>query len=120
MWLFPAVPDFDVTSKNTTVFKLIKVPAVCITGMVVVIVSSTWSFLDPTLEPHLRQFNLTPGKVGLIFLLFSALYGLSSPGWGWLADRFNNHWSMMVAGLFTSTIGLLLLGPTPYIPGIQR
>lgn len=47
--------DFDVTSKNTTVFKLIKVPAVCITGMVVVIVSSTWSFLDPTLEPHLRQ-----------------------------------------------------------------
>lgn len=81
MWLFPAVPgkellktfisiisgvfvDFDVTSKNTTVFKLIKVPAVCITGMVVVIVSSTWSFLDPTLEPHLRQ-------VKCFFKLFS-------------------------------------------------
>ncbi|KAL1513328.1 hypothetical protein ABEB36_002750 [Hypothenemus hampei] len=120
MWLLPKVEDFDsVSNKKTTLFKLIKVPAVFVTGMVVVVISSTWAFLDPTLEPHLRQFNLTPGKIGLIFLLFSGLYGLSSPAWGWLADKFNNHWSMMVAGLFTSSVGLLLLGPTPLIPGIQ-
>lgn len=50
------IVDFDsVTNKKTTVFKLIKVPAVFVTGMVVVIISSTWAFLDPTLEPHLRQ-----------------------------------------------------------------
>lgn len=66
------------------------------------------------------QFDLTPEQIGLIFLLFSGLYGLSSPAWGWLADKCNNHWSMMVVGLFTSTIGLLLLGPSPYIPGLQR
>ncbi|CAG9768972.1 unnamed protein product [Ceutorhynchus assimilis] len=120
MWLLPKVEDFDnVSNKKTTVFKLIRVPAVFITGMVVVIVSSTWAFLDPTLEPHLRQFDLTPEKIGLIFLLFSGLYGISSPAWGWLADKVNNHWSMMVAGLFLSTIGLLLLGPCPFIPGIQ-
>lgn len=102
----------------------------------VVIVSSSWAFLDPTLEPHLRQvsadssfykslivnlqFNLTPEKIGLIFLLFSGLYGISSPAWGWLADKVNNHWSMMVAGLFMCTIGLLLLGPCPYIPFLKR
>lgn len=120
MWLLPRVADFDnVTNRKTSVFKLIKVPAVFVTGMVVVIVSSTWAFLDPTLEPHLRQFNLSPEKVGLIFLLFSGLYGVSSPAWGWMADRVNNHWSMMVAGLFMCTIGLLLLGPCPFIPGIK-
>ncbi|KAF7287172.1 hypothetical protein GWI33_002541 [Rhynchophorus ferrugineus] len=120
LWLLPSVEDFDnVSNKKTSVVKLIRVPAVIITGLVVVIVSSIWSFLDPTLEPHLRQFNLSPEKIGLIFLLFSALYGISSPAWGWLADKVSNHWSMMVIGLFMCTVGLLLLGPCPYIPGIQ-
>ena len=49
----------NVTSKKTSIIKLIKVPAVFITGMVVVIVSSTWAFLDPTLEPHLRQVTMS-------------------------------------------------------------
>ncbi|XP_050308679.1 MFS-type transporter SLC18B1-like [Anthonomus grandis grandis] len=120
MWLLPKVEDVEnITSKKTTVFKLIKVPAVFVTGLVVVVVSSSWAFLDPTLEPHLRQFHLSPEKIGLIFLLFSGLYGLSSPAWGWLADKINNHWSMMVMGLILSTIGLLLLGPCPYIPGLK-
>lgn len=99
---------------------MLKVPSVILIGIVVVVVSSTWAFLDPTLEPHLRQFNLTPEKVGLIFLLFSALYGLSSPLWGWLADKVQNHWCMMIWGLSLSTIGLLLLGPCPYIPFLQK
>lgn len=43
-------------------FKLLGVPAVLVTGSVVVIVSSTWSLLDPTLEPHLRQVRLTTKK----------------------------------------------------------
>ncbi|KAI4464406.1 mfs-type transporter slc18b1-like protein [Holotrichia oblita] len=106
------------SGKTNSMWELIKVPAVVMTGFVVIVVSSTWSFLDPTLEPHLRQFNLTPEKVGLIFLLFSALYGVSSPIWGWLADKCVNHWLMMVWGLVQCTLGLLLLGPCPYIPFI--
>lgn len=54
----------------------------------IVIVSNTWAFLDPTLEPHLRQFNLSTQEIGLIFLLFSSLYGIFSPIWGWVADRY--------------------------------
>lgn len=112
--------ECNVTEKSTSLMKLIKVPAVMVTGLVVVVVSSTWSFLDPTLEPSLRQYNLTPGQIGLIFLLFSALYGISSPAWGWLADKVHNHWSMMVWGLLLSTVGLLLLGPCPYIPYLEK
>ncbi|KAJ3654933.1 hypothetical protein Zmor_014084 [Zophobas morio] len=116
IWMLPTVEDCTVTNRPPSICKLIKVPTVVITGLIVVIVSSSWAFLDPTLEPHLRQFNLTPEKIGLIFLLFSGLYGVSSPAWGWLADKINNHWSMMVIGLFMCTVGLLLLGPCPYIP----
>lgn len=112
--------DCNVSNRPPSLCRLIRVPTVVVTGLVVVIVSSSWAFLDPTLEPHLRQFNLTPEKIGLIFLLFSGLYGVSSPAWGWLADKVNNHWSMMVVGLFMCTIGLLLLGPCPYIPFLKR
>lgn len=117
--LLPRVEDCSMANKSTSIYKLIKIPAVVVTGLVVVVTSSTWAFLDPTLEPHLRQFNLSPEKIGLIFLLFSGLYGISSPAWGWLADKCNNHWSMMVAGLLMSTVGLLLLGPSPFFTFIK-
>ncbi|XP_074027066.1 MFS-type transporter SLC18B1 isoform X2 [Leptinotarsa decemlineata] len=117
IFLLHEVEECDnMENKNTSIFRLLKVPAVVVTGTVVVIVSSTWSFLDPTLEPHLRRFDLSPEHMGLVFLLFSALYGISSPAWGWLADKVNNHWSMMIMGLVMCTIGLLLLGPCPILP----
>ncbi|CAH0406057.1 unnamed protein product [Chilo suppressalis] len=112
--------EFAVGSKSASILRLFKIPSIIITGLVIVIVSNTWAFLDPTLEPHLRQFNLTTEQIGLIFLLFSSLYGIFSPIWGWVADRVHNHWCMMVWGLFLSTLGLLLLGPCPFIPGLPR
>ncbi|XP_065164358.1 MFS-type transporter SLC18B1-like isoform X2 [Atheta coriaria] len=113
VWLLPQIQEYNVDDKNTSTMTLLKLPTVIMTSAIVIVVSSTWSFLDPTLEPHLRQFDLSPEKVGLIFLLFSGLYGISSPGWGWLADKCHNHWALMISGMFSCTVGLLLLGPCP-------
>lgn len=125
-------------NKSGSMLELISIPAVVVTSSVIVVTSITWAFLDPTLEPHLRQvtkkfnhilfnnnkhffqFNLSPEKVGLLFLLLSASYGVSSPGWGWLSDKLDNHWSLMAIGLFLSCIGLLLLGPSPILPFFTR
>lgn len=114
--LLPPVNDFVVGTGGGSILKLLKVPAVIITSIVIIVISSIWAFLDPTLEPHLREFDLSPEQIGLTFLLFSALYGISSPFWGWLTDKFNNHWSMMVVGMILAAIALLILGPCPYIP----
>lgn len=119
-YLLPPVTDFVVSTGGGSIKKLLKVPAVIVTSIVVIIISSVWAFLDPTLEPHLREFNLSPEEIGLIFLLFSALYGISSPLWGWLTDKINNHWTMMVWGMLFSTLALLLLGPCPYIPFLKN
>ncbi|XP_044742463.1 MFS-type transporter SLC18B1-like isoform X2 [Chrysoperla carnea] len=120
-YLLPSADECNMGSKTSSIFDLLKLPSVLVTGFVVIIVSNTWGFLDPTLEPHLRGLHLSPEKIGLIFLLFSALYGISSPAWGWLADKCNNHWSMMVIGLLLCTSGLLLLGPSPYLsPFLDR
>ncbi|CAF4780229.1 unnamed protein product [Pieris macdunnoughi] len=120
MFLLPDYEEHATGSKPASIWKLFKIPSIIITGLVIVIMSNTWAFLDPTLEPHLRQFSLSTKQIGLIFLLLSSLYGIFSPIWGWVADRVHNHWCMMVWGLFLSSIGLLLLGPCPYIPGLPQ
>lgn len=114
--LLPPGDACNMEKKSGSLRELIQVPSVIMISLVVVVISNIWGFLDPTLEPHLREFQLSPEHIGLIFLLFSALYGVFSPIWGWLADHCNNHWSMMVWGLLICTVGLLLLGPSPLIP----
>lgn len=56
------IPECNVADKATSLSRLMKVPAVIVTGMVVVVISTTWSFLDPTLEPHLRQVSQFPAS----------------------------------------------------------
>jgi MFS family permease len=118
--LLPSGNACNMEKKTGPLNKLMKMPSVIMISLVVVVVSNIWSFLDPTLEPHLREFQLSPERIGLIFLLFSALYGIFSAIWGYLADRCNNHWSMMVWGLLISTVGLLLLGPSPALPFVTN
>lgn len=80
--------------------------------LTITLVSINWSFLDPTLEPHLRQFHLSPSNIGFIFLLLSASYGIFSPIWGWLTDKMDKYWVLMSTGLALSCFSFLLLGPS--------
>lgn len=52
MFLFQ---DGHQDKKTGSFFQLLKIPGVVVTGFVIVNTSIIWSFLDPTLEPHLRQ-----------------------------------------------------------------
>ncbi|KAL0273190.1 UNVERIFIED_CONTAM: hypothetical protein PYX00_005926 [Menopon gallinae] len=120
VYLLPSIQGNSVGKKSGSFTEILTDPSVIIISLVIIISSNVWGFLDPTLEPHLRQFSLTPEKIGLIFLLFSALYGLSSPLWGYVSDKCDGHWFMMTSGLILSTIGLLLLGPAPFIPFLKN
>ncbi|KAI4464407.1 mfs-type transporter slc18b1-like protein [Holotrichia oblita] len=99
---------------------ILKLPSVIITCLVVIVVSATWGFLDPTLEPHLRKFNLSAGNMGLIFLLLSAMYGIFSPVWGFISDKITNYWYLMSLGLFFNSFSLLFLGPSPVLPFLEQ
>ncbi|KRX56364.1 MFS-type transporter SLC18B1 [Trichinella sp. T9] len=99
----------------------------------------TISFFDPTLAPHLEVLNLEPEVLGLLFLLLSATYSLTSPLVGIIVDKwvcccdedfflsfflFTNiqfsfqHCTLQVMafGFFISGISILLIGPVPYLP----
>jgi hypothetical protein len=41
--------------KTGSLIDLIQIPSVIMISIVIVVISNTWGFLDPTLEPHLRE-----------------------------------------------------------------
>ncbi|KAK2182164.1 hypothetical protein NP493_364g01085 [Ridgeia piscesae] len=98
---------------DLTVGSLLRVPTIFITLLATCVSSMQWVLLDPTLEPHLRQFKLNSGDIGAIFLLLSATYAISSPICGSIADRMDNSCPLLIIGFFTTGIGMLLLGPSP-------
>ncbi|KAJ3662536.1 hypothetical protein Zmor_006881 [Zophobas morio] len=119
VYLLPSSERCALETKTGSFTKLMKIPSLVVTCCIIVVIAMTWSFLDPTLEPHLRKFKLSPGNIGLIFLLLSAMYGIFSPAWGWLTDRMNNYWCLMTSGLFFSSVTLLLLGPSPVLSFLE-
>ncbi|CAE1164572.1 unnamed protein product [Acanthosepion pharaonis] len=66
---------------------LFKNPLVLVTCFVIMISYTVQAGLYPILEPHLRIFSLSSPIVGLLFLLMSVTYAISSPFWGCLSDN---------------------------------
>lgn len=104
-----------VKSPLQSYFKIIKIPKIFINGMVVIVVAMLISFLDPTLEPHMRMIGLTPSYVSLIFLIMSATYTISSPIIGWFANRIPNKFQIMTLGLLLLSAEFLFLGPAEFL-----
>lgn len=53
----------------------------------IIATSMSIGFLQATLEPHLRVFNLGPVVVGLMFVVNGGTYALTAPAWGWFCDK---------------------------------
>jgi len=74
---------------NSGMMKVLKIPGVMIASMSIIATSMSIGFLQATLEPHLRQFNLSPVVLGLMFVINGGTYAITAPAWGWFCD---NHW----------------------------
>lgn len=78
--------------------------------------SASIGFISATLEPHLRQFNLGPILVGVVFIINGGFYALTAPAWGWLVDKhLNPKWSACIGSCLIA-IGFALIGPASFIP----
>ncbi|XP_053205515.1 MFS-type transporter SLC18B1-like [Panonychus citri] len=73
-------------------------------------------FNAATLEHHLRQFNLSPTKIGSIFIITGSVYALTNPLWGKLGEyKFDARW-MSILGTAINIVGLLFMGPADFLP----
>jgi len=116
LWL-PSTDDIRVGGRSISLLHILRIPAIIVVCFAIVIAALVWSILDPTLAPHIRSSgeDVSSSVLGLLFLLLSAFYAVFSPVWGWLADRMSNCTLMLAGGFVLSGIGLLLLGPSPWL-----
>lgn len=56
--LLPLLVACNMEKKTGSLLELIQVPSVIMISLVVVVISNIWGFLDPTLEPHLREVSI--------------------------------------------------------------
>ena len=116
LWL-PSTDGITVGVRSVSVLRILRIPAIIVICSAVVIAALAWSILDPTLAPHIHASDseINSSILGLLFLLLSAFYAVFSPVWGWLADHMSNCLPMLAGGFLLSGVGLLLLGPSPWL-----
>ncbi|XP_053972738.1 MFS-type transporter SLC18B1-like [Hylaeus volcanicus] len=117
IFILPVHPNNNEATHSTGgMTRALKIPGVLVAMWSIIATSMSIGFLQATLEPHLRQFALSPIILGLMFVINGGTYAITAPAWGWLCD---NHFHPKVAtcaGCILVVIGFCLVGPAPFIP----
>ncbi|XP_062611583.1 MFS-type transporter SLC18B1-like [Saccostrea cucullata] len=101
---------------SVSVLQLLKSSFVwCVAGCIVS-GSYTISYMEATLANHLHKLGIGTVPVSLMFLIPPALYGITSPIWGWISDSKNYVVSLVVSGALLASIFFFTLGPSPIFP----
>lgn len=97
-------------------YKVLKIPAITLASISIVATSMSIGFLQATLEPHLRQFNLQPVVLGLMFVVSGGTYAMVAPIFGMLCDKTVPPKVVTILGSILVAGGFLLIGPAPFFP----
>ncbi|XP_026466726.1 MFS-type transporter SLC18B1-like [Ctenocephalides felis] len=108
--------ESDVTDQGSSMVSLLRIPAVIVCALSIAATSVSIGFLSATLEPHLRQFELSPIVLGMMFIVNGGTYALTAPVWGWLCDRGLRPKTASLAGCILVASGFSLVGPLPFLP----
>lgn len=96
-------------------FRFFMNPTVLIYSLSVFTSFNYIGFNQATLEPHIRQFDLSGFVLGLMFALSGTVYAISAPAWGRLCDKKCNPKFLSLIGCLINIASLLLIGPAPFI-----
>lgn len=96
--------------------KIISIPGIMVTSLSIMATSASIGFLTAVLEPHLRQFGLSPVVLGLVFVINGGLYAITAPIWGWSVDKFLNPKVASLSGNVLIIFAFCLIGPVSFIP----
>jgi len=101
-------------AEKPSVLQALKVPSITMAMYSVACSAASLGFIQATLEPHLRDFNLSPLVIGSMFVVSGGCYGFSAPIWGMICDRFAPKKVTFVGALFI-LIGFSIMGPLPFL-----
>uniref|UniRef100_A0A8D8DQT2 MFS-type transporter SLC18B1 n=1 Tax=Culex pipiens TaxID=7175 RepID=A0A8D8DQT2_CULPI len=102
--------------KKASMMTLLRIPGVLVCSLAICATSASIGFLSATLEPHLRQFDLGPIVLGLVFVINGGIYAGTAPLWGLSLDRCLSPKVCSAIGCFLVVTGFLVVGPAPFFP----
>ncbi|TRY62520.1 hypothetical protein TCAL_12376 [Tigriopus californicus] len=119
--LFLLPSNYDEDDKNEEgprkgMIAALQVPSISIAVLSVLCASSSVGFLLTTLEPHMRQFQLTPVSMGLMFVVNGGCYAMTAPCFGVICDKWAHPTIVNYFGLTSVIASFTLLGPAPFFP----
>ena len=80
--------------------------------------SSLWYV--STLQPFLKtNYNLNHGQAGLVYFIFSTVYTLSMPVFGFCIDRGLDTFLAVVIGHVLMAVGYVFMAPVPQLSAIM-
>ncbi|CAN7998282.1 unnamed protein product [Ixodes hexagonus] len=95
---------------------LLRVPQVIVVCIILVVGSQSQGFVEPTLEPHMRQeFGADTSIVGTFFLVMSAAFSICSPLVGYICMKTEQRIPIMIIGLILMSAAQLFMGPAPFL-----
>lgn len=106
------------TTNKPSMLQALKVPSIVMACYSVACSASSLGFIQATLEPHLRSFDLTALQIGAFFVISGACYGVSAPLWGLFCDKKPAKQASMV-GAILMIASFLFMGPLPPF-GLQK
>lgn len=111
------VTESDPESSKGGYVKLLRVPTIAIMSLLVCTTAASMSFLRPTMTIFLHtEFQMPPGKIGLVLLGFACSYAIFAPLLGFLSDSFPAvRKVMMTAGVTICSLCFQMLGPIPLL-----
>ncbi|ODM90155.1 MFS-type transporter SLC18B1 [Orchesella cincta] len=108
--------DGQLPSKGFGIFTVLRVKGMLFSVTGVFVAAYSTGFLSASIEPHVRQFDLTPVETGLVFVINWGVYAVSAPGWGRICDKTSEPKYVALIGAVLLTVGFMLIGPIPFLP----
>ncbi|CAH3114199.1 unnamed protein product [Porites lobata] len=105
----------ETREESTSFFKALRIPGVFMSALSFVIIGCSFGYLEPIFEPHMKQLGENSAQIGLMFLLYSAVYAALAPAIGWLGDKTKWYRGFLILGFTGFGIGYLMLGPAPFL-----
>ncbi|KAI1305223.1 MFS-type transporter SLC18B1 [Halotydeus destructor] len=120
IWAMLSGPDFGPTisseskaKQSLSKWEAVRIPMVLVTMATLITGNLSMTFLDPTFEPHVRIYDLTPSQVGMVFFCGALMYGILSPISGYVADKSKNNLLQLILGQLLVGTAYLYIGPNP-------
>lgn len=104
----------DPKERQAGFFKILLSPGIILDALSIVTSLTFIGFNAATLEPHLRQFDLSVMTVGTIFVITGGIYAISTPFWGKLCKICDTRVLCLIGCIFC-LIGYIIIGPLPTI-----